>query len=73
MIAGATFKRGNKYAQVYGTSFGWARAHPMKLKIEANETFSVLFKRNIVPPEMVMDGSKGQNLGKFHKKLKDAC
>ena len=45
----------------------------MKLKSEAHETFSVMFKRNGVPPEMVMDGSKEQNLYKFHQKLKDAC
>ena len=44
----------------------------MKLKSEAYETLSVLFKHNGVPPEMVMDGSKEHNLGKFHQKLKDA-
>ena len=71
-IAGTTYKRGNKYAQVYGTSFGWARAHPMKLKSEGHKTLYMLFKRHGVPPEMVMDRSKEQNLGKFHQKLKDA-
>ena len=73
LISGTTSKRGNKYAQVYGTSFGWAGAHPMKFKNKAHETFSVLFKRDGDPPEMVMDGSMEQNLGKFHHKFKVAC
>ena len=45
----------------------------MKLKIGAHETLYVLFKHYGVPPETVMYGSKEQNLGKFHQKLKDAC
>ena len=32
-----------------------------------------MFKRNGVPPEMVIDGSKEQNLDKFRQKFKDAC
>ncbi len=35
MFPTTTFKQGNKMAQVYSTSFGWARAHPMKHKGEA--------------------------------------
>ena len=66
LISGTTSKRGNKYAQDYGTSIGWACAHPMKLKSEAHKSLSVLFKRDGMPPEMIMDGSKEQNLGKFH-------
>ena len=73
LIAGITSKRGNKYAQVYGTIFGWARSHPMKLKSESHKTLSVLFKRDGLPPEIVMDGSNEHNIGKFHQKLKDAC
>ena len=56
LIAGTTSKRGNKYAQVYGTSFGWERANPMKLKSKAHNTLFVLFKSDGVPPDMVMDG-----------------
>ena len=56
LIAGTTSKRGNKYSQVYGTSFRWARAHPMKFKREAHRTLSVMFKRDGVPQEMVIDG-----------------
>ena len=50
LIAGTNSKRGNKHAQVYGRSFGWARAHPMKLKSKAHKNFSVLFKRDGLPP-----------------------
>ena len=32
LISGTTSRRGHKYAQVYSTSFGWSRTHPLKLK-----------------------------------------
>ncbi len=44
----------------------------MKSKGEAHEALSLLFQQEGVPPSMVMDGSKEQNLGKFHWKLVDA-
>ena len=59
-------------AQVFVTSFGWARAHPMKRKGEAHEALSVVFHRDGVPPTMVIDGSKEQTLGEFRRKLKEA-
>ena len=49
-------RRGNWYAQVYSTYFGWSREQPMKRKGYANETMSLFFKRAGVPPRMVMDG-----------------
>ena len=66
LIPGTTSKRGNKYAQFYGTSFGWTSANLMKLKSVAHNTLSVLFKRDGVSPDMVMDGSKEQNISNFH-------
>ena len=30
LIAGTVSRRGNKYAEVFGTSFGWSRAFPME-------------------------------------------
>ncbi len=59
-------------AQIYSTSFGWARAHPMKRKGEAHETLSLMFHRDGVPPTMVTDGSKEQTLGDFRRKLREA-
>jgi hypothetical protein len=38
MFAGSMSHQGIKMAQAYATSFGWARAHPMRCKGEANET-----------------------------------
>jgi hypothetical protein len=65
MFASTASRQGNKMAQIYSTSFGWARAHPMKRKGEAHETLSLLFHRDGVPPTMVTDGSKEQTLGDF--------
>lgn len=73
LIAGSVSARGNKNAQIYATNFGWGRAFPMKHKSDAHETLSLLFSRDGVPPEMVLDGSKEQTLGQFAKKLREAC
>jgi len=69
MFAGTPSCSGNKCAQVYSTSFGWARVHPMTPKGEAHETLSLLFHRDGVPPTMVLNGSKEQCLGNFKRKL----
>lgn len=72
LIAGTTSRRGNKYAQVYGTSFGWSRAYPMKNKGDSHETLSVFLKKEGVPPDLIVDGSKEQTLGVFKEKCKEA-
>ncbi len=58
-------------AQVFATSFGWARAHRMKRKGDAHETLSLVFQRDGVPPTMVIDDSKEQTKGGFRQKLKE--
>ncbi len=68
LFAGSVSRQGNKLAQVYATSFGWARAHPMKCKGDAHETLSLLFQRDGVPPTMVTDDSKEQTKGEFRQK-----
>ena len=65
MFASTVSRQGNKMAQIYSTSFGWARAHPMKRKGEVHETLSLMFHRDEVPPTMVTDGSKEQTRGDF--------
>ena len=72
MFAGTASVGGMKCAQVYTTSFGWCRAHPMKRKGEAPETLSLLFHRDGVPPSMIADNSKEQILGDFRRKLREA-
>jgi len=44
----------------------------MTRKINALFALDRLFKHEGVPPEMIMDGSKEQNLGDFACKLRDA-
>jgi hypothetical protein len=58
LFAGSVSQQGNNMAQAYATSFGWARAHPMKRKGDAHETLSLVFQHNGVPPTMVNDDSK---------------
>ena len=41
LFAGMPSRSGNKCAQAYSTSFGWARAHPMTRKGEAHENYSI--------------------------------
>ena len=45
---------------------------PDEKKGGAHETFYLLLKRDGVPPNMVMDGSKEQSLGYFRKKCQEA-
>jgi hypothetical protein len=59
-------------AQIFATQFGWHRAFPMKAKSEAHEAASLLFPRDGVPINMVMDGSKEQTLGEFRRKCCEA-
>ena len=65
MFASTIFRQGNKMAQIYSTSFGWACAHSMKHKGKAHETLSLMFHRDGVPSTMVTDGSKEQTQGDF--------
>jgi hypothetical protein len=72
LFAGSVSQQGNKMAQAYATSFGLARAHPMKCKGDAHETLSLVFQRNGVPPTMVTNDSKEQTKEEFLCKLKEA-
>jgi len=72
MFSSVKSKRGNKCAQVYSHPTGWIRAFPMRLEREAHESLSVLFKRDGVPNNMVMDGAKTQIHGEFKKKCRES-
>ncbi len=65
LFARSVSQQGNKMAQVYAMSFGWARAHSMKRKGDAHETLSLEFQCNGVPPTMVTNDSKEQTKGEF--------
>ena len=43
----------------------------MKKKIEAHETLSLMFKRDGVPPRVIVDNSKEQSLGDFRQKCRE--
>ena len=72
LISGSFSKCGNKYSQIYGVSFGWARALPVSKKGETYETLSFLFKRDVYPPKMIVYGAKEHILVNFNNKLKEA-
>ena len=63
MQAGNFSRRGNWYAQVYSTEFGWSKEHPMKRKGDSHETLYLFFKRNGVTHKIMMYGSKEQTRG----------
>ena len=65
-------KRGNKYAQVFATQFGWTRVFPMAKRSDAHEGLSLMFARDGVPTSLIMDNSKEQTLGEFHRKAREA-
>ncbi len=72
LFAGSMSQQGNKMAQAYATSFGWARAHPMKCKGDAHETLSLIFQHDSVPPTMVTNNFKQQTKEEFWRKVKEA-
>jgi len=71
MFSGVLSKRQHKCAQAFCTSYGWSRCHPMRSKGEAHEALSLLFKRDGVPPKIVIDDSKEQAGRKFREKCKE--
>ena len=72
LLAGTVSQRGYKFAQVFATSYGWSRTIPMTKKSDSPFALYRLFRHEGVPPEMIMDGSKEQNLGDSYRKLRDA-
>ena len=72
LTTGTTSKRGKKYAEVFATTSGWTRAFPMKSKIEFYEKLSLMFQRDGVPPQTIVDVSKEQMEGDFAHKIKEA-
>ena len=64
-------KAGNKYTQIFGTSFHWSRCFPIKKKSEAPEALALLFRQNGVTKNMIVDGSMEHNQGDFKKKCRE--
>ena len=68
LISGNVPKRGNKYAEVFETYFGWEISYPMKSKGDAHEDILLLLQLAGVPDQLIVDGSREQVLGSFKKK-----
>ena len=73
MLANTVSRRGNRYAQVYATGFGWARAFPMASRSEAYETLLLVFAWDDVLPTCICNNDKEILQGKFYQKLQDAA
>ena len=72
LLVGTASQRSHKFSQVFATSYGWSHTIPMTKKSDAPFALDRLFRHEGVPPEMIIDGSKEQNLGDFDRKLRDA-
>ncbi len=52
---------GKKCAQLFATNFGWVRVFPMESKgDDVHEALSLVFRRDGIPPAMIVDNSKEQ-------------
>ena len=60
-----TYFRKNKYAQVFSSSFRWARAYPMKMKSDTHKGFSLVAQHDDVLITIICDKTKEQIMGKF--------
>ena len=72
LLAGTASQRGQTFARVFATSYGWSRTIPMTKKSDTPFAPDRLFRHEGVPPETIMDVSKDKNLGDFSRKLRDS-
>ena len=67
-----TSKRGNNHAVVFATPYGWSRAFPIAKKSDAHDGLSLLFKRDGVPPSLILDNANELSKGEFARKARQA-
>ena len=72
LFAITVYRRGNRYAQIFATDFGWSCSFPMKLKSEAHESLFLLFQWDEVPLAIICDNVKERIFGEFNRILKEA-
>ena len=60
-----------KFVQVYCTSFGLSRCHPIKKKSESQETLSLMFKCDGVPLRTIVENPKEQSLAEFEHNCRE--
>ena len=73
MSTSALSRRVNKCAIVYPTDFGWARVHPMVSRSNVNETLSLQYAGDGVPPACIYNNAEDMIQGKLFQKLKDSA
>ena len=64
--------QGMNFGQAYCTLFGWTRCYPIKMRKDAHETLSLMFKCDDVLPRLIVDDSKEQTLGQFKQTYHEA-
>ena len=70
--SGIVYTQENKYGQAYCFRYGCIRFHPTAQKTEADDTLSLMFKCDGVPPKMIVDTSKKKSLLSFILKFREA-
>ena len=58
MFSNIMSQRSNKCAQVFTTSFHWSRACPIPRKSSVHEGLLLMFKWDVVPINMIIDGAR---------------
>ena len=61
------YTRGNTCAQKWKNDIEWIMINPLSTKRNAHPSYKKLFKNNIVPTKIVMDGAREQAMGKFRR------
>ena len=73
LFATTLSRKGNMYAQIFATNFGWSCLFPIKLKSEAHEAVSLLFQWDGVPSAVIWDNAKEIVHGEFNRKCNEVC
>ena len=50
--------RGNRFAQIFATDFGWSGSFPIKQKSQTHETLSLPYQWDGVPPAIIHGNAK---------------
>ena len=72
LLARTNSKRGNKDYEVFVTNFVWLCAFHIAKRGDLNESLSLFFHRDGVPPNMIVDSSKDHTLVSFKHNFAEA-
>ena len=63
---------GNICALIFATDFGWSQVYGMATKSDAHDTLSLLFQRNGVPNQLIVDSAKELRKEESGQKCREA-